>query len=412
MGNEKKYGETMKRNLFIFILLCLIVFWTAGLGAREKTEKIGEFTWFTEQSSWEEILKAAQKAGKPILVVFCASWVDPCGEIRKTVFMNSDFKRVANQVVLFYIEQASVAGNEYCKKFNVKVYPTFKLFSGEGVMLDNGTFKRTVEGFVGWLQEVKSGNNFYELSKRLEKNPTDRALILKIVGRMGMSDKKEKLEYLKRAIRLKPDFKDALAQKVYEKTVVVLVENIPRMRGRENFLTINQQLFQAIINAYYPDKFKYDLKGNDGLVVIMNWYLQSGNREKVLGIFNDFIKRKGSTLDLVKDLDIISWASFAYLDSGNIREVEKWAAKVKKAVKPSRALKDDIRFVYYYPRMYHNMINFKANAGKAKEAENYVLIFYDEMNRLGFEKEKKEIVLQYASKYKSLEAKISGTKKK
>ncbi|NIM17276.1 MAG: hypothetical protein GTO45_35165 [Candidatus Aminicenantes bacterium] len=279
-------------------------------------------------------------------------------------------------------------------------------------MLDNGTFKRTVEGFLGWLKEVKSGNNFYELSNQLEKNPTDRALILKIVGRMGMSDKKEKLEYLKRAVRLKPDFKDALAQKVYEKMAVVLVENIPRMRGRENFLTIHQRLFQAIINAYYPDKFKYDLKGNDGLVAIMNWYLQSGNREKVLGIFNDFIKRKGSTLDLVKDLDIISWASFAYLDSGNIREVEKWAAKVKNAVKPSKDLKDDIRFVFYYPRMYHNMINFMANAGKAKEAESYVLIFYDEMNRLGFEKEKKEIVLQYASKYKSLENKIRGSNKK
>ncbi|NIM17275.1 MAG: hypothetical protein GTO45_35160 [Candidatus Aminicenantes bacterium] len=81
----------MKRILFIFILLCLSVFLSAGLGAREKTEKIGDFTWFTEQSSWEEILKAAQKADKPILVVFCASWVDPCGEIRKTVFMNRRF---------------------------------------------------------------------------------------------------------------------------------------------------------------------------------------------------------------------------------------------------------------------------------------------------------------------------------
>jgi tetratricopeptide (TPR) repeat protein len=411
MGNEKKYGENMKRNLFIFILLCLIVGLTAGLGAREKTEKIGEFTWFTEQSSWEAILKAAQKADKPILVVFCASWVDPCGDIRKTVFMNGDFKRVAGQVVLFYIEQASTAGNDYCKKFNVKVYPTFKLFSKEGVMLDNGTFKRTVAGFLGWLQEVKSGNNFYELSKKLEKNPNDRALIIKIVERMGMSDKKEKLDYLKQAIRINPDFKDALAQKVYEKMAVVLVENIPRMRGREDFFNAYRPLFQAIIAAYYPDKFKYDLKGNDGLVAVMNWYLQAGNREKVLGIFNDFIRRKGSRLDLIKDLDIISWASFAYLDSGNIREVEKWAAKIKRAVKPSKNLKNDIRFVYYYPRMYHNMINFMANAGKTKEAENYVLMFYDEMNRLGFEKEKKEIALQYASKYKGLENKIHGSKK-
>ena len=404
--------KNMKRNLFIFILLCLIVILSAGLKAREKTEKIGEFTWFTEQSSWEEILQAAQKADKPILVVFCASWVDSCPEIRKTVFTASDFKQVASQVVLVYIEQNSVAGDNFCRKFNVKVYPTFKLFSKQGIMLDNGTFKRTVQGFLGWLKEVKAGNNFYELTKKLEKNPNDRGLLLKIVERIGMSDRKEKLDYLNRAVRVNPDFKDALAQKVYEKMAVSLVENIPRMRGREDFFNAYRRLFDDIIAAYYPGKFKYDLKGNDGLVAIMNWYLQSGRRDKVLAIFSDFMKQKGSALDLIKDLDIISWASFAYLDSGNIQEVEKWAAKIKNAAKPSKALKDDIRFVYYYPLMYRNIINFMEQAGKTKEAENYVLMFYDEMNRLGLEKEKNEIIPQYASKYKALEERIRGSKKK
>jgi hypothetical protein len=402
----------MKRNLFTFILLCLIVGLSAGLMAREKTEKIGEFTWFTEQSSWEEILQAAQKADKPILVVFCASWVDSCPEARKTVFTASDFKQVATQVVLVYIEQNSVAGDNYCRKFNVKVYPTFKLFSKQGIMLDNGTFKRTVQGFLGWVNEVKAGNNFYELTKKLEKNPNDRELLIKIVERIGMSDRKEKLDYLNRAVRVNPDFKDALAQKVYEKMAVSLVENIPRMRGREDFFKAYQRLFDDIIAAYYPGKFKYDLKGNDGLVAIMNWYLQSGRRDKVLGIFTDFMKQKSSAMDLIKDLDIISWASFVYLDVGNIQEVEKWAALVKKAAKPSKALKDDIRFVYYYPLMYRNIINFMERAGKTKEAENYVLLFYDEMNRLGLEKEKNEIFPQYASKYKALEERIRGNNKK
>jgi hypothetical protein len=402
----------MKRNLFTFILLCLIVGLSAGLMAREKTEKIGEFTWFTEQSSWEEILQAAQKADKPILVVFCASWVDSCPEARKTVFTASDFKQVATQVVLVYIEQNSVAGDNYCRKFNVKVYPTFKLFSKQGIMLDNGTFKRTVQGFLGWVNEVKAGNNFYELTKKLEKNPNDRELLIKIVERIGMSDRKEKLDYLNRAVRVNPDFKDALAQKVYEKMAVSLVENIPRMRGREDFFKAYQRLFDDIIAAYYPGKFKYDLKGNDGLVAIMNWYLQSGRRDKVLGIFTDFMKQKSSAMDLIKDLDIISWASFVYLDVGNIQEVEKWAALVKKAAKPSKALKDDIRFVYYYPLMYRNIINFMERAGKTKEAENYVLLFYDEMNRLGLEKEKNEILPQYASKYKALEERIRGNNKK
>jgi tetratricopeptide (TPR) repeat protein len=294
----------------------------------------------------------------------------------------------------------------------VKIFPTFKLFSKQGIMLDNGTFKRTVQGFLGWLKEVKAGNNFYELTKKLEKTPNDRELLIKIVERMGMSDKREKLDYLNRAVRVNPDFKDALAQKVYEKMAVTLVENIPRMQGREDFFNAYRRLFDDIMAAYYPGKFKYDLKGNDGLVAIMNWYLQSGGRERVVAIFNDFMKQKGSTLDLIKDLDIISWASFAYLDSGNIQEVEKWAAKIKNAAKPSKGLKNDIRFVYYYPLMYRNIINFMEQAGKTKEAENYVLMFYDEMNRLGFEREKEEVVLEHASKYKKLEERSRESKQK
>jgi hypothetical protein len=384
---------------------------TTGLTAREKTEKMGNFTWFTETTPWEEVLQAAQKLNKDILVVFCASWLDNCDEIRKTVFMVDDFKQIAEQVVLVYIEQASTDGEAYCQKFAVKIFPTFKLFSKEGFMLDNGTFKRTVEGFRGWLKEVKSGNNFYELSKQLEKNPNDRALLLSIVERMGMSDKKDKLAYLKRAIQINPDYKDELNQKIYEKMAWVLVENIPRGPNREEFFKYNTQLFQGIINAYYPDKFKYYLKDNDGLVTIMNWYLQMGDREKVLAIFEDTQKRKGSSFDLIKDFDIISWASYAYFDSGKLEEVEKWAVKVKNAVKPSEELKKDIRFIYYYPGMYRRLIEFKENAGKTQEAEKYALLFYEEMKRLGFEKEKEEVVVEFASTYKSLADIVNRDKK-
>ena len=401
----------MKKNLILFIIVWLIIGMTAGLMAREKTEKIGKFTWFTEATPWEEILQTAQKVNKPIMVVFCGSWLDICDEIRKTVFMADGFKQIADQVVLMYIEQATKEGDSFCQLFNVRIYPTFKLFTKEGYLLDNGTFKRTVEGFKGWVKEVKSGNNYYELSKQLEKNPTDRNILLKIVERMGMSDKKDKLAYLKRAIQINPDYNDALSQRVYEKMATVLVENIPRGPNREEFFTYNKQLFQGIINAYYPDKFKYDLKGNDGMVAIMNWHLQMGDREKVLSLFDEFMKRKGKTFDLIKDLDIISWATYAYFDSGKLEEVEKWAIKIKDAVKPSEELKKDIRFAYYYPGIFRRLIEFKEKAGKTQDAEKYALMFYDEMDRLGFEKEKEEIVLEHASNYKSLQDKVNKDKK-
>lgn len=402
----------MKKKLILFITVWIIITMTSGLMAREKTEKIGKFTWFTETTPWEEIVQTAQKVNKPILVVFCGSWLDICEDIRKSVFMDDGFEQIADQVVLLYIEQATKEGDSFCRLFNVRIYPTFKLFTKEGYLLDNGTFSRTVEGFKGWLKEVKSGNNFYQLSKQLANNPTDRDLLFKIVERMGMSDKKDKLEYLRRAIQINPNFNDELSQKIYEKMATVLVENIPRGPNREEFFTYNKQLFQGIVNAYYPDKFKYNLKGNDGMVAIMNWNLQIGEHEKVLWLFNDFLKRKGSDFDVIKDLDIIAWAMNVHFNSGKLEEVEKWLVKIQEAAKSTEDLKKNIRFAYYYPGMYRRIIEAKVNAGKTQEAEKYVLMFYDEMGRLGFDKEQEEIVLEHAPNYKSLQDKVNQDKNK
>jgi hypothetical protein len=390
----------MKRNLFM--IMCAILLITAGLSAREKTEKIGDFNWFTERNTWDEILKAAQKVDKPILAVFSADWLDTSQGLIDNVFKTHDFKRVADQVILFFIEQASQDGEAYCRKFNVRVFPTFKLFSKEGIMLDNGTFKRTVDGFLGWIKEVKSGNNSYELSKKLEKNPNDREILVKMAERMGMSDKKDKLVFLKKAIELNPDFKDEISHRAYEKMAFALLENIPRMRGREEYIKEYGKLFQDIVNAYYPGKFKYALKGKDGLAAIFDWNIQCGNNDKVISIFNDFLKQKGNKPDLIKDMDVIGWSISAYLNSGNLAEAEKWITKARKFLKPSETLKKDPIFLYYYPAMYRNIIFYLENLQKTKEAEAYAVLFYDEMSRMGLENEKLTVMQEYSDKYKTL----------
>lgn len=398
-------------NQMRWLSLILIFFIIPGLWAREKTEKIGNYVWLTEKNTWEEILKEAQKTNKPILAVFSAEWCDPCVELKQSVYPSKEFKQVADSVVLFYIEQASKEGDAYCSKFNVKIFPTFKLFSKDGIMLDNGTFKRNVAGFLGWIKEVKSGNSYYELSKKLEKNPNDCELMVRLVERMGMSDKREKLPLLEKIIAIKPDFKDDIAQRAYEKLAVTILENVPR-RESGPYIEKYRKLFQDIVNSYYPDKFKYALKGKSGLMTFFDWYLQCGENEKVISIFNDYLKQKNNKLDYLKDLDILGWVVPAYLNIGNLNEAEKWILGIKNYLKPAPGLKHDPVFQFYYPGMFRNLIFFLENKNMKKEAEKYVLMFYKEMDRMGLDSEKENVRLEYSENYKTLSDLVNSHSKK
>ena len=145
---------SIKKNVILLGLILLMAF---SLTARDKQEKIGDYSWYTEQNTLEEIIQAAKKAGKPILAVFSATWCGPCQHVKKTVFKTAEFKKVAQEAVLLYIEETTKEGKAYNKKYKIRGWPTFKIFSKEGIMLDTGNPKRTVDGFVDWIKDVKGG---------------------------------------------------------------------------------------------------------------------------------------------------------------------------------------------------------------------------------------------------------------
>ncbi len=383
------------------IIPCLLLILTINLSAREKTEQIANFTWYTEQNTLEEMAQIAQKADKPIFAVFSAVWCGPCQQVKKTVFMTDDFKRIADSAILLYIEQTTPEGDAYNKKFNVSAFPTFKLISKDGIFLDHFTSQRTVDGFLNWINDVKAGNNFYQLSKKLEQYPQDRDLIIKIVEKLDYFQVDDKIEYLSKAITINPDFNDDISQKIYEKLASTLAVAIAYNTGDEKTKIKNkyQQLFLNIINAYYPGKFKYDLKENDGFTSILNWFNESGNYDKTLSIFNDLLKQKDEKLNLIEEVASIANAVTAYVGSGKLEDAKAWTKKVQDAAKDAETLKKDSKFLYYYFSMYNPIITYLADKKEMKEAENIGLTMESEMTRLGQDSQKASTLLQLTQKY-------------
>ncbi|UCH97143.1 MAG: thioredoxin family protein [Candidatus Aminicenantes bacterium] len=144
----------MKKYL---IIIAMMFFFTFFLPGREKTLQVGKVTWYSEQNTFKEILAVARKEKKPVLAFFTAAWCKPCQAVKKEVFSNDDFQKVAKEVVLLYIEQTDPKSGEYLEKHRVRAFPTFKLFTPQGLEYDAPYPKRSPEGFLKWIQAAKSG---------------------------------------------------------------------------------------------------------------------------------------------------------------------------------------------------------------------------------------------------------------
>lgn len=376
---------------------------------RGKTETIGSFTWYTEQNSLKEITEIANKAEKPILAVFSATWCKPCQYIKKKVFQSEEFNKVADRVIPLYIEGTTPQGKKYARKFRVNAYPTFKLFSKKGIYLDTGQPERTVKGFLHWIDEVNGGNSYYRLSKKLEKNPNDRKTLIDITARMSDGNIVKKRQYLEKALQLNRDFNDPLTHKAGESLAHVLLTGLPgkKDKNRKAYIKTYRPIFEDIFDAYYPDKFKYGLKGFEGLWIMITWFRETSNHPRAVSLLEDFLKKnkirqKSSAkfnMALAESLPLLATAFNSFLFSGKTEEAKKWLARVEKIGRSDKKASGVRGFAYNLFNMYRDIIAFYGKKGEISKAESYASTFYTLMERTGNSEQAEETAYQFAVHY-------------
>ena len=417
-------------TISVLVLMMFVFTLTGVLGAREKTEKIGNISWYTEQNTFDEIVNIAKKENKPILAIFSATWCGPCKDVKKRVFSSDDFQKAADRVVLLYIEQTDPKSKEYLKKNKVTAFPTFKIFSKEGVELDGRDPERTLAGFLEWIDDVKAGNSYYELSLKLKKEPGNRELILKLEERISWLNLDERIPLLKRAIQLNPNFNDPLSQEAYEKLAPALCSKMMRIReeeDREKYAGENNREFMAIINAYYPDKFKYQLKENRFYNYLFRWLNARGDHKEVLSYFDDYLKARGNKIDIQQDIYLFPLVFSSLLQANREKDAEEWLAKLQDLVTKdidSAAEKDaekkKMDYSHWFGRCYTEFVEYYGEKGVTEKAEKYAKLLFDEYTKRRQERYIEYVKLRYAKKYllfadelvKQLEADIKTTEEK
>lgn len=408
-------------GIVLFLLVCGLVF-NGVLSAadtkkdkeskRGKTMQIGKINWYTEQNTFDEMIKIAQKEKKPILTVFSATWCGPCQKVKKETFSKDEFQKVADQVVLLYIEQTDPKSKDYIKKNKISAYPTFKVFSKDGIDLETGSPERTVEGFLNWVKDIKAGNSYYELSRRLKKEPNNREVIMKLVDKVAWDEVEERVKLLRQALKLNPDVNDPVSHKAYEKLAADLYMDLSMMgedkKAKADYAKKHNDEFMNVIKAYYPDKFQHALKGPRGLSCILGWFNALGKYKDGLFYFENFLKTKKNKLDIQKDMQIFPDALTALLNANQGKKADEWLKKLQDMIKKeAQADKDkeaDAKkksgfYFYMWTRIYHAFVEYYGEKQDAKNAEKYAGLMFEEYTKNKRGQFVDYIKVNYAKKY-------------
>jgi thiol:disulfide interchange protein len=91
-------------------------------------------------SSYKDAAAEAKKSGKPMLVVFSATWCGPCQVNKKKVYPSAEVKPYHDKFVWAYLDADKDENQKLLTEYGVKGIPYIRLSTADGKVLG------TVEG--------------------------------------------------------------------------------------------------------------------------------------------------------------------------------------------------------------------------------------------------------------------------
>ncbi len=138
------------RTLALFT--ATIIAATLTVTSQAKDFPKGSPAFFTDYS---KALAAAKKSGKPMLVVFSATWCPPCQANKKNVYPSANVKPYHDKFIWAYLDTDEKKNATVASKFKVSGIPHIEFLTKSGESLDKmmgGTsptkFAKTLKGVL------------------------------------------------------------------------------------------------------------------------------------------------------------------------------------------------------------------------------------------------------------------------
>lgn len=376
----------MKKTVLIPIFLLMSLFLQSQHEASSSDPlkiTIGSTEWYSEAIAHEDLLKIAHKENKPILTVFSAAWCGPCQQMKKTAFLDEGFRKVADQVILQYIEQTTPQGKVYCQRFAVRGYPTIKMFSPTGEQLEEeGTPERTAAGFLTWVSKVKAGDNLFETRRKAREKPDDPGVRLKLAKSLGHHGLEESHRHLNQILadpdleKKSPDlFQEAMELKGQLAEYHLSQLSYSRATGPGSYPPIQtlpeyaalRRHMDHLFQLWAPDKFRFSLQKN-WLYTFMTWYAKTGEYERLTAIFEQY-GRHDRQVDWEKCSNSIEHVMKAYGQLGQVEKMTALLDEFRRHLLDKGNLNQDMYAGYAFVGAYRALIDHHLERNHPKEAE-------------------------------------------
>ncbi|MCI0471181.1 MAG: thioredoxin family protein, partial [Candidatus Aminicenantes bacterium] len=325
----------MKSSFTWAFILLVVLAASAVLLSHGKYYIIGECRWYTEQNDFPEVLAIAKKRAKPVLAVYSASWCGPCLDFIKNILTAKEFQKIEKEALLLFIEFTAEEGKKLVEKHKVSKFPTIKLFSNEGVDLETDLPGESVNSILQWVRQAVEKGKYL---KRLGKNPADWEALFKATKQRkkslySSSQYDSTIALLRKALAVTGDADSLNRQRVYERLADYLYLTMINKQGerrRKYALEYNDE-FTRIIRAYYPDKFRYDLKKNNPLVMWIDWLTTIDSHRDAITIFEDSKTVQEENFDPYENLNLMGSIIKSYLFLNQEKKAAVWLDKIDKA---------------------------------------------------------------------------------
>jgi thioredoxin-related protein len=366
---------------------------------RKKTVKLGAFTWYTEQNSLKDMLKIAQKENKPILVLFSLPGTEQAGKIQKDILSHASFKDIQAKFILLFVNYAASESRVYIGNYGYHGPTSFLVLSKEGELMERWQPRRKNAGdFRTWIKEITAGGGTYDMLRQLKKDKDNIPLILKVTAKKGFDKAEKYIPLLLRAIQLKPDVNTPSTQQAYERLVPLLYRQVRSPLNdpllKQDYIRAYHDTVMAAYNAYYPDKFQFELKGVGKHRCIIGWLIEAEKYKEAISYYDDFLKwNKRQSLFQASATWITREALPALLHTGRMKEALQWREETKKEFEEKK------RRGYSFRSLSTPFVTYYSRVGQFKKAEEYAGPALEDLIRGKSDREKQFYRVRWAMDY-------------